>query len=120
MTPAPRASSLRERTSDWPLASTPALFRAGAGHAFSLPLSTSSYYWFTLSVRDGFDGSFDPSRTMTWHFAEGTRTPGLRLMGNAVPEPAPSLLLCAGLVASAGWGWRRRRRRIPTTARPAF
>lgn len=90
----------------WPLTAVPTFFRAGSGFPFSLPLSTSSFYWFTLSVRNGDDGSFDPSRTMTWHFAEGTRTPGLRLVGSPVPEPALGLLLAAGVLSRAMWGRR--------------
>jgi len=69
----------------WPVTSTPTLFRASTGFPLRIPLSTNSAYWFTLSLRDGFDGSYVPDRTMTWHYAAGTTTPGLRLIGQAVP-----------------------------------
>ena len=91
----------------WPLVSTPTLFEANSGYPFSLQLSTSQFYWFALSLRNGFDGSFDPNRTMTWHFASGTQTPGLRLIGQPVPEPASGVLVLAGLLAARFW--RRRR-----------
>lgn len=92
----------------WPVTASPTLFSASSGFPFSLPLSTGSYYWFTLSLRNGIDGSFDPTRTMTWHYAQGTTTPGLRLIGSPVPEPALSVLLAAGLAAGAVWKRRRR------------
>ena len=94
----------------WPLTAVPTVFRASSGFPFSQPLSTSSFYWFTLSVRNGEDGSFDPSRTMTWHYAEGTRTQGLRLIGSPIPEPALGLLLAAGVLSRTMWIRRRRER----------
>jgi len=84
----------------WPLGSTPTLFRANSGYPFSLQLSTSRFYWFGLSLRNGFDGSFDADRTMTWHFASGTQAPGLRLIGQPVPEPASAVLVLVGLLAA--------------------
>ncbi len=92
----------------WPVTPARTLFLASSGYPFSLLLSTQSYYWFTLSLRNGDDGSFDPTRTMTWHYAEGTTTPGLRLLGSPVPEPALGVLVAAGLAAQAGWKRRRR------------
>ena len=92
----------------WPLTTSPTLFSASSGFPFSLLLSTQSYYWFTLSLRNGDDGSFDPTGTMTWHYAEGTTTPGLRLIGTPVPEPALSVLVAVGLAVGAGWTRRRR------------
>jgi hypothetical protein len=106
----------------WPVTSTPTLFFASSGFPFSLPLSTSSYYWFTLSIRNQLDGSFEPTRYMTWHYAQGTTTPGLRLLGSPIPEPGPSLLLAAGVTAGLlrrGAARRLRPRRVETDSEAA-
>jgi hypothetical protein len=90
----------------WLLTATPQLFFTNSGLAPRL--STDREYWFTASEANGLDGSPDPTLNLVWHNAAGTQTPGLRLIGTVVPEPAPLALLATGVIAALLFRQRKR------------